>query len=59
MNAAVSDIETESLPAHVALCQERYRSLDTRLQRIERALYWGGGTAVLTLLSIAVKLWVG
>lgn len=39
------DIETESLPAHVSICQERYRALqhkfdsvDLRLDRIENSL---------------------
>lgn len=26
----MSDIETTSLPAHVSICQERYRSLENR-----------------------------
>ncbi len=59
MNAAAKDIESESLPAHVALCQERYENMDRRLARIEKALYWGGCTLLVTLLSIALKLWIG
>lgn len=29
------EIESESLPAHVSICQERYRSLETRLNQVE------------------------
>ena len=29
------DIESESLPAHVSLCQERYRALEARLDQME------------------------
>lgn len=34
MNTAV-DIESKSLPAHVSVCQERYKNLDKRLTSIE------------------------
>ena len=33
----MSDIESESLPAHVHICQERYKSLETRLNNVERS----------------------
>lgn len=32
------DIETESLPAHVSICQERYRHLENRLDRVDQRL---------------------
>jgi len=32
---ATSDIEKENLEAHVELCAERYKQLDTRLSAIE------------------------
>lgn len=32
---ATHDIETESLPAHVSICQERYRALESRLDQVE------------------------
>jgi hypothetical protein len=32
------DIENESLPAHVSICQERYRALESRLNSVERQL---------------------
>lgn len=32
------DIESESLPAHVSICQERYRHLENRLDRVDARL---------------------
>lgn len=32
------DIESESLPAHVSLCQERYRALEARLDTMEEKI---------------------
>ena len=32
------DIESESLPAHVSLCQERYRALEARLDGMEEKI---------------------
>lgn len=29
------DIEAQSLPAHVGICQERYRALESRLDQVE------------------------
>ncbi len=52
---ARGDVETESLPAHVALCRERYGTLNRRLLRLE-ILY---GSLVTTLAAIAVRLWTG
>lgn len=34
----MADIESESLPAHVSLCQQRYHHLDLRIQQIERRI---------------------
>ncbi len=33
--AEIHEIETESLPAHVSLCAERYNRLDARISNIE------------------------
>ncbi|MCG8597247.1 MAG: hypothetical protein MI785_23145 [Kiloniellales bacterium] len=52
---ARADIETESLPAHVALCRERYGTLNRRLLRLE--ILYGG--LVTSLAAIAVRLWTG
>ena len=32
------DIESESLPAHVSLCQERYKALESRLDLMEEKI---------------------
>lgn len=32
----MSDIESEHLAAHVSLCQERYKQLDNRLEKVEK-----------------------
>lgn len=40
-------IETESLPAHVALCGLRYRELSRRLSRVEYLLY-----AIVMLIAL-------
>ena len=52
---AQGDIETESLAAHVALCRERYGTLNRRLLRLE--ILYGG--LVTSLAAIAVRLWAG
>lgn len=33
--AEMTDIENENLPAHVAICAQRYRQLDLRLNTLE------------------------
>ena len=52
---AQGDIEAESLPAHVALCRERFGTLNRRLLRLE--ILYGG--LVTTLAAIAARLWTG
>jgi len=32
------DIESENLPAHVSICQERYRSLERRFEEVDRKI---------------------
>jgi hypothetical protein len=38
MQTNFHEIENESLPAHVSICQERYRALESRLNSVERQL---------------------
>lgn len=40
MSEQTTEIETKSLPTHVALCRERYANLNRRLLRLE-VLYGG------------------
>jgi len=32
------DIESESLPAHVSICQERYRALEHKFEEVDRKI---------------------
>lgn len=48
--------ETNNLPTHVAVCQERYRSLENRLARIEKILWWWGTMIISGLVGIIIKL---
>lgn len=41
--------EAEHLDVHVAVCAERYRSLEHRLDRIERVMWWMLTTLILAL----------
>lgn len=34
----MSDIESESLPAHVSICQQRYLHLETRIHSVEERM---------------------
>jgi hypothetical protein len=43
-----TEVETESLPAHVAICGLRYRDLSRRLSRVEYLLY---GVVLLVALG--------
>ncbi len=43
-----AEVETESLPAHVAICGLRYRDLSRRLSRVEYLLY---GVVLLIVLG--------
>lgn len=48
--------ETNSLPTHVAVCVERYKSLERRLARLERIIWWWGTMIVSGLVGIIIKL---
>lgn len=48
--------ETNSLPLHVAVCQERYKSLERRLARLEKIIWWWGTMIVSGLIGIIIKL---
>jgi hypothetical protein len=55
MNADVSS-ESEHLPIHVAKCEERYKTLELRLGRLERAIYWSTGILITGMGGIIAKL---
>ena len=48
--------ENTSLPMHVAVCQERYKSLERRLARLEKIIWWWGTMIVSSLIGIIIKL---
>jgi hypothetical protein len=48
--------ETEQLDVHVAVCAERYKSLEGRLDRIERVMWWMLTTLILALGGMAFQL---
>lgn len=49
------DIEAHDLGAHVAVCSERYKSIKTRLARIE-AIVAGAFVAVLGAMVWVIRL---
>ncbi len=51
--------EAEDLDVHVAVCAERYKSLEQRLDRIERVMWWMLSTSLLALGGMAVQLLIG
>jgi len=50
------ETESEHLPTHVAVCEQRYKALHKRLDRIEKILWWWGTMIVTGLVGIIVKL---
>ena len=48
--------EAEYLNVHVAVCAERYKSLEQRLDRIERVMWWMLTTLILALGGMLLEL---
>jgi len=48
--------EAEHLQVHVAVCGERYKSLEQRLDRIERVMWWMLSTLILALGGMSFEL---
>ncbi len=48
--------ESEHLDVHVAVCAERYRSLEIRLDRIERVMWWMLSTLIIALGGMLSQL---
>lgn len=48
--------ESEHLDVHVAVCAERYRSLEIRLDRIERVMWWMLSTLIIALGGMLFQL---
>lgn len=52
------DTESEHLDVHVAVCAERYRSLEMRLDRIERVMWWMLSTLILALGGMVFQMFI-
>jgi len=50
--------EAEHLNVHVAVCAERYKALEDRLDRIERVMWWMLSTLIMALGGMLVQLFV-
>jgi hypothetical protein len=48
--------EADHLDVHVAVCAERYKSLEHRLDRIERVMWWMLTTLILALGGMLFEL---
>ncbi|MCC7260035.1 MAG: hypothetical protein IT567_03270 [Alphaproteobacteria bacterium] len=51
-----NDQESSHLEVHVAICTERYKALEQRLDRIERVLWWMLSTLILSLGGMVFEL---
>lgn len=49
-------LEAEHLDVHVAVCAERYKSLQQRLDRIERVMWWMLTTLIIALGGMLLEL---
>jgi hypothetical protein len=50
------DVESESLETHVALCGERYRTLELRILRLERITLWATAASLTGMASVIITL---
>lgn len=50
------DTEADNLDVHVAVCAERYKSLELRLDRIERVMWWMLSTLIIALGGMLLEL---
>lgn len=55
-NRMTHEQEAEHLDVHVAVCAERYKSLEQRLDRIERVMWWMLSTLILALGGMLFEL---
>jgi len=50
--------EADHLDIHVAVCAERYKSLEQRLDRIERVMWWMLSTLILALGGMVFQMFI-
>ena len=48
--------ESESLTTHVALCGERYRTLEMRILRLERITLWATAASLTGMGGVIITL---
>jgi len=48
--------EAQSLTTHVALCGERYRTLEMRIVRLERITLWAAATSLTGMGGVIITL---
>ena len=54
----LEEIEAEKLDVHVAVCAERYRALELRLDRIERVMWWMLSTLVMAMGGMLFEMFI-
>ena len=52
------ETEAEHLDVHVAVCAERYKSLEGRLDRIERVMWWMLSTLVMAMGGMLFEMFI-
>jgi hypothetical protein len=48
--------EAQHLDTHVAVCAERYKALEQRLDRIERIVWWSSTMLMTGMGGVIIKL---
>ena len=54
--AELMDVESGSLTTHVALCSERYRTLERRILRLEKITLWATAASLTGMAGVIVTL---
>lgn len=54
----ILETEAEHLDVHVAVCAERYKSLEQRLDRIERVMWWMLSTLVMAMGGMLLEMFI-
>jgi hypothetical protein len=52
------EVEAEKLEVHVAVCAERYKSLEGRLDRIERVMWWMLSTLIMAMSGMLFEMFI-
>ena len=50
--------EADHLDVHVAVCAERYKSLEQRLDRIERVMWWMLTTLIMAMGGMLFEMFI-